>query len=39
MEMLSKKIRRIRTGGPRASECSDAYSLTKAILDQIAETF
>ena len=23
-------------GGPRASECPDAYSLTKAILDQIA---
>ena len=39
MEMLSKKIRRIRTGGPRASECSDAYNLTKVILDHIAEAF
>ena len=26
-------------GGPRASECADAYNLTKAILDQIAEAF
>ena len=26
-------------GGPRASECTDAYSLTKTILDQIAEAF
>ena len=39
MKMFRKKISRIRTGGPRASECADAYNLTKAILDQIAEAF
>jgi hypothetical protein len=25
-------------GGPRASECPEAYSLTKAILDRITES-